>query len=130
MASVNKVTLIGNLGRDPELRYTQSNKPVCTLSVATNERWKDRQTGEWKENTEWHKVICWKALAERIAEKCSKGSEVYVEGKLQTRKWEKDGIERYTTEIVAAQVQVLGGQREQQPEQPPEPQDDDSGLPF
>jgi single-strand DNA-binding protein len=109
MASLNKVTLIGNLGADPDLKYTPSGKPVCNLSVATNETWKDK-AGEKQSKVEWHKVQAWGDLAENCAKYLAKGRSVYVEGKLQTRKWQdKDGKDRYTTEIVASQVLFLGG---------------------
>ena len=99
--SVNKVILIGNLGADPEIKMMQNGKPVCNLRVATSESWKDRQTGERKERTEWHRVVIFNEGLCRIAEQyLKKGSKVYLEGQIQTRKWEKDGQDQYTTEVV------------------------------
>lgn len=98
---VNKVIVLGNLGQDPEVRYTQNSTAVATLSVATSEAWKDKQTGEQKEVTEWHRVVLWDKLAEIAGEYLKKGSKVYIEGKLQTRKWQdQSGNDKYTTEIV------------------------------
>ncbi len=108
MASVNKVIVLGNLGRDPELRHTSGGKAVATLSVATNEQWSD-QSGERQERTEWHRVVVWGRQAETSAQYLSKGRSVFVEGRLQTRKWQdRDGNDRYTTEIVAERVQFVG----------------------
>ena len=104
--SVNKVILIGNLGAPPELKHTQSGLAVCTLSLATTDKRKD-QSGEWVEQTEWTRVNVWKQTAENCAKYLKKGSKIYVEGKLQTRKWEKDGIERYSTEVTAFTVDFL-----------------------
>lgn len=107
---VNKVILIGNLGADPDVRYTQNSVPIANLSVATSETWKDKQTGEQKEMTEWHRVVCYRFLAEIAKEYLKKGSKVYIEGRLQTRKWQgQDGQDRYTTEIVANEMQMLDG---------------------
>lgn len=102
MSSVNKVILVGNLGSDPDVRQTQSGQTVCTLSVATSESWFDKNANERKEKTEWHRVVVWGKAAEACQKYLSKGRKVYVEGKLQTRKWEKDGETKYSTEIVAA----------------------------
>jgi single-strand DNA-binding protein len=108
MASVNKVILVGNVGRDPELRYTQGGQPVASFSIATNERFKDK-SGEWKDRTEWHRIVAWARLAEICGEYLKKGSPVYVEGRIQTRDWEdKEGNKRQTTEIVALSMQMLG----------------------
>lgn len=108
MASVNKVILVGNVGRDPELRYTQSGQPVASFSVATNERFKDKD-GNWKDRTEWHRIVAWARLAEICGEYLKKGSPVYIEGRIQTRDWEdKEGNKRQTTEIIALQMQMLG----------------------
>jgi single-strand DNA-binding protein len=105
---INKVILIGNLGKDPETRYMPSGGAVTNLTLATSESWKDKQTGEQKENTEWHRVVFFNRLAEIAAEYLRKGSKVYVEGRLQTRKWQgQDGQDRYTTEIVANEMQML-----------------------
>ena len=107
---VNKVIIVGNLGGDPETRYMPSGSAVTNMTIATNESWKDKQTGEQKERTEWHKVVMFDRLAEIAAEYLRKGSQVYIEGKLQTRKWQgKDGQDRYTTEIRASEMQMLGG---------------------
>ena len=107
---INKVILVGNLGADPETRYMPSGSAVTNLSVATSESWKDKQTGEQKERTEWHKVAMFNRLAEIAAEYLRKGSQVYIEGKLRTRKWQdRDGNDRSTTEIVADEMQMLGG---------------------
>ena len=109
MASVNKVILIGNLGRDPETRYTADGAAVTNITIATSDRWKDKATGEMKEATEWHKVACFGRLAENVGEYTKKGRSVYVEGRLRTRKWQdKEGQDRYTTEIIADNVQFLG----------------------
>ncbi|MFI3137510.1 MAG: single-stranded DNA-binding protein [Methylococcaceae bacterium] len=106
---LNKVTLIGNLGADPEVRYMPSGGAVTTIGLATTRRWKDKQTGDRKEATEWHRVIFFNRLAEIAGEYIKKGSQVYIEGRLQTRKWQdKDGHERYTTEIIAEEMQMLG----------------------
>jgi single-strand DNA-binding protein len=107
---INKVILVGNLGADPETRYMPSGSAVTNLSVATSESWKDKQTGEQTERTEWHKVVMFDRLAEIAAEYLRKGSQVYIEGKLQTRKWQdRDGNDRWTTEIRASEMQMLGG---------------------
>jgi len=105
---VNKAIIVGNLGRDPEVRYTPDGTAVANFSVATTETWTDKQSGEKKERTEWHRIVAWRRLGEICGEYLSKGSQVYVEGKLQTRSWEQDGVTRYTTEIYATTVQFLG----------------------
>ncbi|MHA3905183.1 single-stranded DNA-binding protein [Castellaniella sp. WN] len=114
MASVNKVVLIGNLGRDPEVRYSADGAAVCNISIATTESWKDKNTGERKEITEWHRVVFYNRLAEIAGEYLKKGRSVYVEGRLKTRKWQdkETGADRYSTEIVADQMQMLGGRDE------------------
>jgi len=105
---INKVILIGNLGADPEVKYMPSGDPVTTVRLATSESWKDKSTGENVEKTEWHRVVFFKRLAEIAGEYLKKGSKVYVEGRLQTRKWQgQDGQDRYTTEIVANEMQML-----------------------
>lgn len=110
MASVNKVILVGNLGRDPEIRYSAEGTAMCNLSIATSYNWRDRQTGERREDTEWHRIVMFGRLAEIAGEYLRKGRPVYIEGRLRTRKWTgQDGVERYTTEIVAEQMQMLGG---------------------
>lgn len=106
---VNKVILVGNLGNDPEVRYMPSGGAVANVSVATAESWTDKNTGQRQDRTEWHRVVFFNKLAEIVGEYLRKGSQVYVEGSLRTRKWEKDGIERYSTEIVANDMQMLGG---------------------
>jgi single-strand DNA-binding protein len=112
MASVNKSIIIGALGRDPEIRYMPNGDAICNISVATSESWKDKN-GEKQERTEWHRVSMFGKLAEIAGEYLKKGASVYLEGKLQTRKWtDKDGAEKYTTEIIADRMQMLGGNRE------------------
>lgn len=107
---VNKVILVGNLGRDPEVRYMPNGNAVANLTLATSESWKDKNTGQQQEKTEWHRVVMFRKLAEIAGEFLKKGSQVYLEGKLQTRKWQdKEGNDRYTTEIVADSMQMLGG---------------------
>ena len=143
---INKVILVGNLGADPETRYMPSGSAVTNLSVATSESWKDKQTGEQKERTEWHKVAMFNRLAEIAAEYLRKGSQVYIEGKLRTRKWQdRDGNDRWTTEIIADEMQMLGGrgggggsapmssgQDSGPPSAPPQtgPEDFDDDIPF
>jgi single-strand DNA-binding protein len=110
MASVNKVILIGNLGRDPEVRYAPSGAAICNVTIATSRNWKDKTSGERQEETEWHRVVFYDRLAEVAGEYLKKGKSVYVEGRLKTRKWtDKDGVEKYTTEIVASDMTMLGG---------------------
>ena len=109
MASVNKVIIVGNLGRDPETRYATSGSAICNITVATSRQWKDKTSGEKKEETEWHRVVFYDRLAEIAGGYLKKGRPVYVEGRLKTRKWQdKEGQDRYTTEIVADQMQLLG----------------------
>jgi single-strand DNA-binding protein len=144
---INKVIIVGNLGGDPETRYMPSGSAVTNLTVATNESWKDKQTGEQKERTEWHKVAMFNRLAEVAAEYLRKGSQVYIEGKLRTRKWQdKSGQDRWTTEIIADEMQMLGGrggagggsapmrsdQKSSPPSAPPQPDpgDFDDDIPF
>jgi single-strand DNA-binding protein len=106
---INKVILVGNLGRDPEIRYTANGAAVANFSIATSERWKDKNTGEMQDRTEWHRIVAWGRLAEICGEYLSKGRQVYIEGRLQTREWEdKDGNKRYTTEVVANEMKMLG----------------------
>ena len=115
---INKVILVGNLGQDPETRNMPSGGAVTNISIATSEQWKDKQTGEQKERTEWHKVAFFGRLAEIAAEYLSKGSQVYVEGKLRTRKWQdRDGNDRWTTEVIADELQMLGGRAKQSEKQ-------------
>jgi len=109
MASVNKVIVVGNLGKDPETRFLPDGKAVCNFSVATTDTWKDKATGDKKEATEWHRISTFGRLAEICGEYLKKGSQVYIEGKLRTRKWQdKEGQDRYTTEIIADAMQMLG----------------------
>ncbi len=109
---INKVILVGNLGRDPEVRYTQDGRAICNFTMATTENWRDKNTGEKRDRTEWHRVVVFGKLAEICGEYLSKGRQVYIEGKLQTRKWQdKEGVERYTTEVVvdiSGTMQMLG----------------------
>jgi single-strand DNA-binding protein len=110
MASVNKVILVGNLGADPETRYMTNGDAVCNIRLATTESWKDKASGEKKEITEWHRVVFYRKLGEIAAQYLKKGSQVYLEGRIRTRKWtDKEGQERYTTEIEATEMQMLGG---------------------
>ncbi len=107
---VNKVILVGNLGADPEVKYMPNGNAVANVTLATSESWKDKQSGENKEKTEWHRVVFFRRLAEIAGEYLKKGSQIYIEGKLQTRKWQdKNGNDRYTTEIIANEMQMLGG---------------------
>ena len=108
MASINKAILIGNLGRDPELSYTPDGRAVARFSIATSQQWTDKETGEKKERTEWHRIVTFGKLAEICGEYLSKGKQVYVEGRIQTSSYEKDGITRYSTDIIASQMQMLG----------------------
>ena len=106
---VNKAIIVGNLGRDPEVRYSASGSAIANVNIATTDSWKDRQSGERQERTEWHRVVFFNRLAEIAGEYLKKGSQVYIEGRIQTRKWEdKDGNDRWTTEIVANEMQMLG----------------------
>lgn len=130
---INKVILIGNLGADPEVRYTQSGTPCATFNVATTERWKG-QDGQRQEQTEWHRIVAWSGLAEVCGEYLKKGHRVYIEGKLQTRKWQaQDGSDRYTTEIVAREMKMLtardGGSATTYRDEPPAPSMGDD-VPF
>jgi single-strand DNA-binding protein len=110
MGSVNKVILVGNLGRDAELRYTPGGAPVATLNLATTEVWNDKASGQKQEKTEWHRVVLWGKSAESLSEYLTKGKQIYIEGRLQTRKWQdKDGNDKYTTEIRADRITLLGG---------------------
>ena len=138
--SVNKVILVGNLGRDPEMRHTQQGRAVANFTIATNERWKDRD-GQQQERTEWHRIVVWDRLAEICVEYLSKGRQVYIEGRLQTREWEdKEGNKRYTTEIVASTMQMLGrrgesgdyagGSGSSALDSPPGPSGPDDDIPF
>jgi len=133
---VNKVILIGNLGNDPETRYLPNGDAVTNITIATSESWKDKSTGEKKERTEWVRIVAFRQLAEIIGKYLKKGSKVYIEGKLQTRQWEKDGQKHWTTEVVADQMQMLDS-RDSSPRAPassddlgPPPPEDFEDLPF
>lgn len=148
MAGVNKAIIVGNLGADPELRFLESGTPVCRLSIATSRQWKNQQTNEMMSETEWHRITVWGKQAEACDKFLSKGRQVYVEGRLRTTSYDKEGQKHYTTEIVAEQVQFLGGkdgggggqqsggggnqQRQQsKPQSQPAPADDpDDDIPF
>lgn len=120
---VNKVILVGNCGQDPEVKHTASGAAVANLTVATSESWKDKQTGQPQEKTEWHRVVFFGRLAEIVGEYIKKGSKVYVEGSLTTRKWQdQSGQDRYTTEIKASEMQMLDGRNESSPQQQPQQQ--------
>jgi single-strand DNA-binding protein len=142
MAGINKVILIGNLGSDPEVRYTPDGTAVANFNIATSDEWTDKDSGERKKRTEWHRIVAWRRLGEICGEYLSKGKQVYVEGKLQTRSWEKDGVTRYTTEVIASDVQFLGSRnagdtfkssespRSQGYEDPPPSTRQDDDIPF
>ena len=141
---INKVILVGNLGQDPEIRYTASGAAVATLNIATSDQWTDKQSGQKQERTEWHRVVMFNRLGEIAGEYLKKGAQVYIEGKLQTRKWQdQNGQDRYTTEIVANEMQMLsgrtgtGGHSQPQPDhnappaqQPPQGGGFDDDIPF
>ena len=133
---INKAILIGNLGKDPEVRYQQSGAAVANLSVGTSETWKDKNSGENRESTEWHKVVFFGRLAEIAGEYLKKGSKVYIEGSIKTRKWQdKDGNDRYTTEIVGREMQMLDGKSQKQQKSAPQQSgggraDFDDSIPF
>lgn len=118
MRGVNKVILVATLGGDPETRYMPNGNAVTNFTAATNEEWKDKQTGQKQSKAEWHKIVIFGKLAEIAGQYLTKGSSVYLEGKLATREWEKDGVKRYTTEIVCDQMQMLGGKGEGQQQAP------------
>ena len=123
MASVNKVIIVGNLGQDPEVKYMPSGGAVVNVSIATTDSWKDKDTGQKQEKTEWHRVVFFNRLAEIVGEYLKKGSSVYIEGSLRTNEWVKDGEKRYTTEIVAREMKMLGS-RSQQSQQSQQSLDD------
>lgn len=136
--SVNKVILIGNLGRDPEVRYTSGGSAVANVSIATTDTWKDKQSGEQQDRTEWHNLVFYARLAEIVGEYLNKGAKIFVEGRLQTRKWQdKNGQDRYTTEIVVNEMQMLDGKGGAKPDsrEPPAnqgsvPPDVEDDIPF
>ena len=109
MGSVNKVILVGNLGRDADVRVTPSGAAVANFSIATTETWNDKNSGQKTEKTEWHRIVLWGKQAESLQKYLTKGKQIYVEGRLETRKWEKDGVERHTTEVKADKITLLGG---------------------
>lgn len=113
MSGINKVTIIGNLGQDPETRATPGGIPITNISVATSEKWKDKTTGQPVERTEWHRIVFFNRLAEIAAQYLKKGSKVYIEGQLRTRKWDKDGVDHYSTEIIARNMQMLDSRSQQ-----------------
>lgn len=117
MAGVNKVIILGRVGKDPEIRNLENGTSVATFSVATSETWKDKTTGEKKEHTDWHNIVLWRGLADIAAKYVHKGDQIYIEGKMRTRSWEKDGITRYTTEIIGDQMNLLGGKPSDRSEQ-------------
>ena len=130
MASVNKAIIVGNLGKDPEVRYTASGEAMCNITVATSENWKDKATGEKKELTEWHRISFFGKLAEIAGQYLKKGSQVYLEGRIKTRKWQdKEGQERYTTEIEANEMQMLGGRQSSDSAPSEKPQRNAQGAP-
>lgn len=131
MSSVNRVIIVGNLGKDPEIRYTSAGKPIANLTVATSDSWKDKNTGEKQEKTEWHKVTFFDKLAEIVGQYLKKGSKIYLEGKLQTRKWQdKDGQDRYTTEIVGSEMKMLSGKGEGESRSAPAPAESNAVVDF
>ncbi len=143
-SGINKVIIVGNLGQDPEIKYTAGGAAVTTLSIATSDSWKDKDSGMDQERTEWHRVVLWRRLAEVAGEYLKKGSKVYIEGQLQTRKWEQEGQTRYTTEIIARDMQFLdsrGSSNNESTQKSPEMNDqsaadvpdsaiDDDDIPF
>lgn len=136
MSGINEVRILGRLGQNPELRYMTNGEAVCNLSIATSTEWKDKSTGEDKEVTEWHKIVLYRGMAEVAGKYLRKGSQVHISGKLKTRKWNKDGVDHYTTEIIAAGMQLLGskaGEREEEPTPQSQPVDHksfDDDIPF
>ena len=129
MASINKVILVGNLGQDPEVKYMPSGGAVTNLSIATTDSWKDKSTGEKRENTEWHRVVFFNRLAEIAGEYLRKGSQIYVEGNLRTRSWEDNGVKKYSTEIVAREMQMLGSKGGGSSDFAPQAQQQGGGAP-
>ena len=120
MAGINKAIIVGNLGKDPEVRYTQDGRAVTNFTIATSEDWKDKDSGEKRERTEWHRIVAFGRLGEICGEYLSKGRQVYVEGRIQTRDWEdREGVKRYTTEIIASTVQFLGNRQDNNYQQKP-----------
>lgn len=122
MGSVNKAMVLGNLGKDPEVKFTNSGQAVANFSIATSEQWTDKATGNKQEKTEWHRIVVWGKTAENCGQYLAKGRQVYVEGRIQTREYEKDGQKRYTTEIVADRVVFLGGKGDSADNSKPHPE--------
>lgn len=130
MASVNKVILLGNLGKDPEIKYMSNGEAVANIALATTEAWKDKN-GEKKEKTDWHRIVFYRKLAEIVGEYCKKGKSIYVEGRLETRKWQdKSGQDRYTTEIIATDMKLLGGKPSDAQESRPSQKTQNTGTGF
>lgn len=127
MPSVNRVELLGNLGREPEVRFTSDGHPVANVNLATTKTWKDKTSGELQEATEWHRVVFFDGLAETVGKYLTKGSQIYMVGELRTRPWEKDGVTHYTTEVYAKELIMLGGKRKEGSGKNPEPT---SGAPL
>lgn len=121
MAGVNKAIILGRCGRDPEVKYLQNGTAVCSFSVATSEQWNDKNTGEKKEKVQWHNISAWARLGEVCGQYLSKGKEVFVEGRIEYEEYEKDGIKRYSTKIIAISVQFIGSKNDQQPPARPQP---------
>ena len=133
MGGINKVILIGRLARTPEIRYTQNGTAVANFTIATSDEWVDKTTNEKKERVEWHRIVAWNKLGEICGEYLSKGRQVYIEGKLQTRSWVKDDIKRYITEIIVSNVQFLGKRSDDTTQDipvGPEPEMPDEDIPF
>lgn len=130
--SVNKAIIIGNLGKDPEVSYTSGGSAVAKFSVATSEKWTDKNSREKKERVEFHRIVAWGKLAEICGEYLSKGKMVFIEGRIQTSSWEKDGVTRYSTDIIASEMKMLGGKPKQDDKRESEPQagQDDLDIPF
>lgn len=131
MASLNKAMLIGNLGAEPETRYTANGDAVTTIRLATTDEWKDKSSGEKRQATEWHRVVFYRKLGEIAGQHLKKGSQVYVEGRIKTNKWtDKDGVERYTTQVDATEMKMLGKREHDQDNQAPNYQPSDDDIPF
>lgn len=130
MASLNKVILIGNLGKDPEIKYSQQGVAVCSFSIATKETWTDKTSGQKQEKTEWHRITAFSKQAETIEKYLSKGSQIYLEGRLQTRQWEKDGQAHYTTEILLSTFQFIDSKKDSGRQQGNQYQPDTENIPF
>lgn len=131
MPSLNKVMLIGNLGQEPEIRYTSGGDAVTSISLATTDEWRDKASGEKRQSTEWHKVVFYRKLAEIAGKHLNKGSQVYIEGRIKTKKWtDKDGQERYTTQIEATELKMLGKRERDQSQAQPSSPDLDDDIPF